>query len=165
MFGYGAITTFITLFFAERGWTPAWLALTELSVAFITGRLIFGHLSDRIGGAKAALVCVLIESVGQALIWLAPSATLAFVGVTLTGFGYSLVYPGFGVEALRRAPLQSRGVAMGAYTSFLDVSLGFASPALGLVASAAGLGTVYLASALVVMCAAGIALGLLQAKG
>jgi hypothetical protein len=52
---------------------------------------------------------------------------------------------------------------MGAYTAFLDLSLGLASPALGLVASEAGLGAVFLVSALVVMCAAAIAVRLLNA--
>ena len=132
-------------------------------MAFIAGRLIFGHLADRIGGARVALVCVLIEAVGQALIWLAPSSAPALVGVTLTGLGYSLVYPGFGVEALRHAPPQSRGLAMGAYTAFLDLSPGLASPGLCLVASGAGLGAVFLVSTLVVMCAAAIAVRLLNA--
>jgi MFS family permease len=132
-----------------------------LSIAFMAGRLIFGHLPDRIGGARVALVCVLIEAVGQALIWLAPSSALALVGVTLTGLGYSLVYPGFGVEAVRHAPPQSRGLAMGAYTAFLDLSLGLASPALGLVASGADLGAVFLVSTLVVLCGAAIAVWLL----
>jgi len=120
-------------------------------------------LPDRIGGAKVALVCVLIEAVGQALIWLAPCSTMALFGAAVTGLGYSLVYPGFGVEAVRHAPPQSRGLAMGAYTAFLDLALGFANPALGLVASGAGLGAVFLVSMLVVICAAAIALPLLSA--
>ena len=161
--GFGAITTFITLLFAERGWSPAWLAFTALSIAFIVGRVIFGHLPDRIGGAKVALVCVLIEAVGQALIRLAPSSVLALAGVTLTGLGYSLVYPGFGVEAIRRAPPQSRGLAMGTYTAFLDVALGFSGPALGLVASGTGLRAVFLASTVVVVCSAAVAMRLLYA--
>jgi MFS family permease len=100
----------------------------------MAGRLIFGHLPDKIGGARVALVCVLIEAVGQALIWLAPSSTMALIGASVTGLGYSLVYPGFGVEAVRHAPPQSRGLAMGAYTAFLDLALGLANPMLGLVA-------------------------------
>jgi predicted MFS family arabinose efflux permease len=134
-----------------------------LSTAFIIGRVVFGHLPDRVGGARVALVCVLIEAAGQALIWLAPWSALALFGAALTGFGYSLVYPGFGVEAVRRAPPESRGLATGAYTAFLDLALGLANPALGLVASRAGLGAVFLVSALVVMCAAAIALRLLYA--
>jgi MFS family permease len=129
----------------------------------MVGRLILGHLPDRIGGAMIALVCVLVEAAGQALIWLAPFPTLAFLGAAVTGFGYSLVYPGFGVEAVRHAPPQSRGLAMGAYTAFLDLALGVANPALGLVASGAGLGGVYLVSTLVVLCAAAIAVQLLKA--
>ena len=162
--GFGAITTFIVLLFAQRGWGQAWLPFTVVSFAFMAGRLIFGHLPDRIGGARVALVCVLIESAGQALIWLAPSSVLALFGTAVTGFGYSLVYPGFGVEAVHRAPPQSGGLAMGAYTAFLDLALGVANPALGLVASGASLRGVYLVSTLVVLCAAGTAVQLLMRR-
>jgi MFS family permease len=162
--GFGAITTFIVLLFAQHGWGQAWLAFTVLSITFMTGRLIFGHLPDRIGGSRVALVCVLIEAAGQALIWLAPWSALALFGAAVTGFGYSLVYPGFGVEAVHRAPPESRGLAMGAYTAFLDLALGLGNPALGLVAGRAGLGGVYLVSTLVVLCAATIAVQLLNAR-
>jgi len=52
---------------------------------------------------------------------------------------------------------------MGAYTAFLDLALGVANPALGLVARGAGLSGVYLVSTLVVLCAAVIAVRLLTA--
>jgi hypothetical protein len=52
---------------------------------------------------------------------------------------------------------------MGAYTAFLDLALGLANPALGLVASGAGLAPVYLVSTLVVLCAGAIAVLLLNA--
>jgi MFS family permease len=159
--GFGAITAFIMLLFADRGWGQGWLAYTAFATAFISVRLIFGHLTDRIGGAKVALVCVLIEAAGLALIWSAPRPELAFIGAVLSGFGYSLVYPGLGVEAVRRAPPQSRGLAMGAYTACLDLSLGFGTPALGLIAAEAGLGAVFLASAVAALGAAVVAILLL----
>ena len=162
--GFAAVTTFIALLFAEHGWGPVWLAFTALSAAFMLGRLVFGHLPDKIGGARVALVSVLIEAAAQALIWMAASPNVAFIGVTLTGLGYSLVYPAFGVEAIRRAPPESRGLAMGAYTAFLDVSLGISSPVLGLVASRAGLAAVFLASTLAVLCSVPLALTLLYAR-
>src|SRR5271170_1117297 len=115
--GFGAITTFIALLFAQHGWAQAWLALTLLSIAFAGGRLVLGHLPDRIGGAKIALISVLIEALGQALIWMAPWSAGALVGAALTGLGYSLVYPGFGVEAVRHTPPESRGLVTGAYTA------------------------------------------------
>ena len=161
--GFGAITTFGALMFAERGWGAAWLALTALSVAFILGRVVAGHLPDRLGGAPVALVCVLIEAAGMAMIWLAPSAAVMFAGAAVTGAGYSLVYPGFGLEAVRRAPPEARGLAMGAFTAFLDLALGIASPALGLVADRAGLRSVFLVSTLVVLGGAVVAMRLLRA--
>jgi predicted MFS family arabinose efflux permease len=94
---------------------------------------------------------------------LASSAGTAAAGAALTGLGYSLVFPGLGVEAVRRAPPESRGVAMGAYTACLDLALGVSGPALGLVASGAGLGAVFLVSAFVVLGAAVVAVRLLRA--
>jgi MFS family permease len=161
--GFGAITTFVVLLFAQRGWGLAWLALTVFATAFVVARVLFAHLADRVGGARVALVCALIEAAGLALIWLAPGPALALFGAGVTGFGYSLVYPGFGVEAVRRAPPESRGLAMGAYTAFLDLALGLANPALGLVAGSAGLGAVFLVSALLVTCSAVVAARLLSA--
>ncbi|TWB94625.1 putative MFS family arabinose efflux permease [Bradyrhizobium macuxiense] len=155
--GFGAVTTFVALLFAIRGWPNGWLAYTAYAVAFILARVFFSHLADAIGGAKVALVCALIEAAGQALIWLAVRPEMALVGAALTGFGFSLVYPGFAVEAVRRVPAQSRGLAMGAYTAFLDLAQGVASPALGLIATGARLNVLFLASAATVLCAALVA--------
>jgi MFS family permease len=160
--GFGAITALIALLFANRGWSPAWLAFSAFAIAFIMARTAFGHLPDRLGGARVALVSMLIEAAGQALIWLAPGAALALVGAVLTGLGYSLVYPGLGIEAVHRAPPESRGLAIGANTAFLDLALRLASPALGLVASGAGMGAVFLVSTLIVLGAAAIAVRLLN---
>lgn len=160
--GFGAMMTFASLLFAERGWEPVWLGVTAFAVSFIVARMFFGHLADRHGGARVALACLLVESAGLALIWLAPWESMALAGAVLTGFGYSLVYPGFGVEAVRRAPAESRGLAMGTYTAFLDLALGLASPALGLLAGQAGTGRVFLVSAIVVILATAVALWLRQ---
>jgi MFS family permease len=161
--GFGAVTTFGALMFAERGWRGAWIAFTVLSVVFILGRLAFGHMPDRIGGARVALVCVVVEAVGMATIWLAPSPLVVFAGAAITGAGYSLVYPGFGLEAVRLAPPEAKGLAMGAFTAFLDLALGVSNPALGLVATHTGIRSVFLVSTLVVLCAAVIAVRLLRA--
>ena len=160
--GFGAMIAFSSLLSAQRGWNPLWLNFSSFAIALVAARLFFGHMPDKLGGAKVALVCVLIELVGLALIWFASGPTLAAVGAALTGFGYSLVYPGLGVEAVRRTPPQSRGLAMGAYTVFLDVALGIGSPALGLIAGWSGLASVFLVSSIIVFCAAFIAAWLLR---
>lgn len=159
--GFGVITAFIALLFAARDWGNASLAFTSFGLAFIGARILFGHLPDQLGGARVALVCVLIEAVGQLLIWGADGAGTAYLGAALTGFGYSLAFPAFGVEAARRAPPQSRGVAMGAYVAFLDVSLGITGPAAGALAGRWGVGSVYLAGAAAVALALSVAIALL----
>ena len=160
--GFGVIMAFISLLFAARGWGSASLAFTAFGVAFIGARLPFGHLPDKVGGAKVALVCVLIEAVGQLLIWDAGGVLTAYLGAALTGFGYSLAFPSFGVEAVRRAPPQSRGVAMGTYVAFFDVSLGLTGPAAGAIAHTHGVGAVYLACAGSVLLSAPVAAYLLM---
>ncbi len=161
--GFGVILSFASLLFAERGWMPVWLPFTSYAVALIVARLLFGHLPDRMGGAKVAVWCVFIETVGLTLLGLGTTATLAKVGAALTGFGYALVFPGLGVEAVRRVPPASRGLAMGAYTACLDLALGIAGPALGLVATGAGLRAAFLISALVVLAAAVVSASLVHA--
>lgn len=159
--GFGVIVTFGSLFFATRGWTPVWLAFSSYAIALIVARLLFGHLPDKIGGAKVALVCVLIEVTGLVLMALAATAVLAAIGAALVGFGYALVFPGLGVEAVHRAPPEARGVAMGAYTACLDLALGVSGPVLGLVASGLGIGAVFLVSAVAVFAALPVAASLL----
>ena len=159
--GYGAMLAFSSLLAAQRGWHPVWLTFTVFALALVAARLFFGHVPDRLGGAKVALACVIIEALGLALLWLASGPVIAALAGALTGFGYSLVYPGLGAEAVRRAPPESRGLAMGAYTVFLDVALGFGSPVLGLIAGWAGLSAVFLVPALTVAAASVIATRLL----
>ncbi len=123
---------------------------------------MFGHLPDRLGGARAAFVFVLVQSVGLALMGLARGAMMASVGAALAGFGYSLVYPGLGVEAVRGASPESRGLAMGIYTVFLDVAMALGSPALGWIAGRNGLSIVFVVSAGITLCTAAIAMLLLN---
>lgn len=149
--GFGAITAFIALLYTEKGWTPLWLPFTAFAAAFILARIVFGHLPDKLGGAKVALVFALIESTGLALIWWAPVVELALTGALLTGAGYSLVFPGLGVEAVRRVSAQNRALAMGTYTAFLDLALGVTTPLLGLIASWNSLGSVFLISAVLAL--------------
>jgi hypothetical protein len=56
-----------------------------------------------------------------------------------------------------RAPRDSQGLAVGVYTAFLDLALGVLVPALGLVASYRGLGSVFVIGAALSACAAPIA--------
>jgi MFS family permease len=155
--GYAMIAAFAVLLFAQRGWGGGALAITCMGLGFVAGRLLFGHLPDRVGGARVALACVLAEAIGLALVWGAPLPALAWLGAALAGGGYGLGFQSFGLEAVRRTPAASRGSAMGAYVIFQDVSMGLAPPLGGVLARWAGLDAVYLAAAVAALGAAAVA--------
>ncbi len=163
--GFASITTFGSLLFVDHGWNSAWLMFTALSVTFMVGRMALGHLPDRLGGARVAVVSIIVEALGLAIIWHAPSPGLVHVGAAVTGLGYALVYPALGIEVVHRASSENYGLAVGAFTSFFDLAMGIAGPALGLVAHYFGFGVVFLVSSLVVLLAAGVAAGLLRQAG
>lgn len=136
--GFGTIAAFITLFYASRHWAGASQSLTLFSCGFVGTRLIVGNAVDRFGGYRAAIASFAVEVAGLALLAAAPGAWVAMLGATLSGFGFSLVYPALAVEAVRGIPDNSRGTALGFYSVFLDVSLGFAGPVMGVVVAQAG---------------------------
>ena len=122
--GFGAMIAFSSLLSTERAWSPVWLTFNAFAAALVATRLFFGHAPDKMGGARVAFTCAFIEAAGLAMIWFASGAFMAAAGAALTGIGYSLIYPGFGVEAVQCTSLKSRGLAIGAYTVFLDAALG-----------------------------------------
>lgn len=158
---FGAVTAFLTLYFAIQHWANGALAFTLFASALIGARIVGGHLPDRFGGARVALVCLFGQAAGLSVIAAAPSSLVAMVGAVIAGAGFSLVFPSLGLEAVRRAPEGNRGLAMGAYNAFLDLTLGLGSPVLGLLASRAGLGAVFAASAIAALLAVPIAIALL----
>jgi predicted MFS family arabinose efflux permease len=73
---------------------------------------------------------------------------LAFAGAIMTGAGFSLVFPSFGIEAVKLVPPANRGSALGAYAAFFDLGFAVAGPVAGVVAGALGFPAVFAAGAL-----------------
>ena len=146
--GFGTIATFITLYYATNNWENAVLCLSLFGASFIGARLLFGNLINRIGGFRVAIVCLSVETLGLLLLWLAPNPELALAGAALSGFGFSLVFPALGVEAVNLVPASSRGAAVGAYSLFIDLSLGITGPLVGAVAAGFGFASIFLFAAL-----------------
>ncbi|WP_236202162.1 MFS transporter [Pseudomonas pseudonitroreducens] len=146
--GFGTIATFITLYYASLGWKDAVYCLSAFGGCFIGARLLFANVINRHGGFRVAIACLSVESLGLLLLWSAPTPWIALAGAALTGFGFSLVFPALGVEAVGLVPASNRGAALGAYSLFIDVSLGVTGPLMGAVASGFGFGSIFLCAAL-----------------
>lgn len=150
--GFGTIATFITLYYASQSWNNAALCLSLFGASFISARLLFGNLINRIGGYRVAIACLSVETLGLLLLWVAPSAELALAGAALSGFGFSLVFPALGVEAVNLVPASNRGAAVGAYSLFIDLSLGITGPLAGAVAAGFGFAAIFLFAAIAACC-------------
>jgi hypothetical protein len=85
--GFGAMIAFGSLLSAQRGWSPVWLIFSTFAVSLVAARSVFGHLPDKLGGARVALVCAIMEAAGLAALWLAPGEVFAAAGAGLAGFG------------------------------------------------------------------------------
>jgi len=158
--GFGGLASFVSLYFAERGWAGASFVLTTFGVAYILTRLFFAHLPDKLGGGPVAFVSLVIEACGQLLLWQAGSPSVALIGAALTGLGFSLVFPSFGVLAVKSLPPSQKGVALGAYVAFFDLALGVTAPVAGLVAGHFGYAAIYCLGALATGISAVLALSM-----
>ncbi|RUM24394.1 MFS transporter [Rhizobium vallis] len=148
--GYGSILAFSSLLFLHRDWADGWLAVTCFATALVTSRILLGHIPDRLGGPITALVFAIVEVIGLITMGLTTYSAIALVGAALVGFGYSLVFPAFGIAVVKAAPPESRGMAMGLYSACLDIALALCGPALGFVGDVAGLPAIFTTTGLLV---------------
>jgi len=162
--GYSVLATFVTLFYLSRNWSGAALCLTAFGLAFIVARLLFIQTINRFGGFPVAVACLAVESVGLLLLWIAPSPWMAMAGAAITGFGFSLVFPALGVEAVKRVTENDRGSALGVFTAFADVSFFLVGPLAGAVIGVFGYASAFLFALLCVLAALGLAIVLMRLK-
>jgi crotonobetainyl-CoA:carnitine CoA-transferase CaiB-like acyl-CoA transferase len=127
--GFGAVTTFIALLFASRGWERAWLAFSGFSLAFVSARVVFGHLPDQVRGASVALVSLLLESAGLLLIGIAPSNAYRCIDgyVLIAGNGDSIfkrLMQVIGRDELAADPELANNAGRVARVAELDAAIG-----------------------------------------
>ncbi len=150
--GFGVLAAFVTLFYDGKGWhragaTGPGAALSAFGIAFMLMRLLFAGRISRLGGLAVSIASFAVETGGLLLLWQAPTPLVALLGSALTGAGFALVFPALGVLAVARVAPGSRGSAIGAYSVFLDISLGLSGPVLGLIVRSHGYGSLFLCAA------------------
>lgn len=142
--GYGVVLSFGVVHFAARDWAPSWAALTLYSASLILARITMGSLPDRMGGTRAAVISLFVQVSGLLLLAFSHDRYVGFLGASLAGFGYAVVYPSLGREAVERVSPENRGTALAVFSAFTLLAFGIGGPLLGLLADRFGTGSVFL---------------------
>ena len=129
--GFGVLTAFITLLYADRHWPGAAFAVSAFGLSFVGVRLGLTRAIRRFGGLPIALAAMVIEFIGLVAIWMAGAPQFALVGAALTGFGFGPLFPSLGRDVMAQAPPDAQGAALGLYCVFPDAALGAAGPMAG----------------------------------
>jgi MFS family permease len=161
---YSVLATFVTLFYAHRGWSGAALCLTAFGLGFIAARVLFIKTIPHYGGYPVAIASLLTEAAGMVLLWQATAPWMALAGAAVGGLGLSLVFPAIGVEAVKRVPEFNRGTALGVYTAFSDVSFFLVGPIAGAIIGFFGYASVFFFALISALAALGIVLVLMQTQ-
>lgn len=141
--GFAAIGAFISLLFQSRQWINPGFAITMFGVMFLLMRIFFGHFPQRYGWIRVSAISLLLEALGLVIICLSGTETMALLGSAITGIGCSLFFPAMGVVAMKRVPVEARGMAAGGFSAFQDMAYMLTGPICGLIAGHAGYSAVY----------------------
>jgi MFS family permease len=145
--GNAVVAAFISLYFASMTWDHAAFALSCFGFSFVAGRIFCGGFRSATGERRAAMCALAFEVIGLTMVAALPFPAASFIGVSLTGFGCSLVFPALAVALLRRLPNEVRGTALGCFTAFQDISYAATGPLTGLLIPGFGYASVFYAAA------------------
>lgn len=146
-----ALTAFLILHLESRGIAHGASALTVYGASVVVARLFVGRIPDRYDPAACVLISLAGQSLGLMLIAIAPDLLITCMGTMVIGASFSLIFPALALIVTNRAPLARRGVALGTYSSSLDVGMLLGAPLLGIAASVGGYAWGFVAAAAVAM--------------
>ena len=157
------ITGFAVLTFNQRSGGGGEFVIAAYGAATFVGRVVVGHLPDRLGAFRTGLVSFALGLVGMLLIAVSPTWEIALLGGAVCGFCWSLLFPALGLMAVDRTPRHQRNAAIAIYTAGFDAGTLVAGFTLGYIANAAGYGAVYAFGAVFAVVGAGIVLSMRSA--
>lgn len=151
MFGgvvMASIVGFAVLTFDFRDGGGGAYVIGAYGAATFIGRIVLGHLPDRLGSYRTGVMAFVAAVVGISIIGVSPTWWFACIGAVICGVAWSLLFPALALMAIDRTPAHRRGAALAVYTAGFDLGFAVAGPLMGNVANRAGYGAVYAVAAL-----------------
>jgi predicted MFS family arabinose efflux permease len=130
-FGYGGLTSFVTIYTDQQGVTPRALYFTLFSITIVATRPFIGRFADRVGYRRVFLPCVGLVVTGFALLALGGSRPYLIASALVFGTGFGSAYPVFLAHVLRFVDESRRGATFGSIIGAFDTGIGTGSIVMG----------------------------------
>ena len=151
-----SIVGFAVLTFNARDGGGGAYVIGAYGAATFLGRIVLGHLPDRLGSFKTGVMAFALAFIGVSVIAVSPTWWLAAVGGVVCGAAWSLLFPALALMAIDRTPVHRRGAALAVYTAGFDLGFAVSGPLLGYVAHQSGYVAVYGAGAVFALAGLGL---------
>ena len=146
--GMGGYFSFTTRYATnDLGLDVSWPVFALFAAIVIGFRSSMPWMPDRLGHRTAAYTALIFDTIGLATIALWATPVGLFVGTAIFAFGVCFAFPALSAMVTGSVPRAERGAALGTFSAFLDLAFGVGPVALGVVATLAGYGPMYLVAA------------------
>jgi len=130
-FGYGGITSFAAMYADDNHVTPKGIYLTTLALVILCIRPMAGRLGDRWGYKRVFVPCLVLISVGLALLSIGGTRGWMIASAIVFGTGFGTAYPVYVGYVMRDVSAARRGAAFGAILAAFDTGIGTGSTSMG----------------------------------
>jgi MFS family permease len=130
-FGYGGITSFTALYADANAVTPKSIYLTTLAIVILLTRPLAGRLGDRFGYRRIFVPCLVLISVGLALLAIGGTRPWLILSAIIFGTGFGTAYPVYVGYVMQDVAVERRGAAFGAILAAFDTGIGTGSTLMG----------------------------------
>lgn len=146
-YGYGAISSFSAVYADALGIQPKTIYLTTLALVTLVTRPVLGRLGDRLGYRRLFIPCLVMMTLGLAVLPLATTAVHLSISAGLFAIGFGSSYPVFASYVMQDIGETRRGAAFGAILAVFDTGIGTGSTMTGWVSGRVGFPTAFAVAA------------------
>lgn len=153
---FGGIAAFLPLHALQRNVDGIATYFLVYALFLMISRLFSGKIYDRKGHLYVFLPGTFMIFTAMLLLAWLPSTLVLWVAAAIYGFGFGTVQPALQAWSVDKAAADRKGMANATFFSFFDLGIGIASIFFGFLASTINYTSIYIASALSILCSMGI---------
>jgi MFS family permease len=139
-FGYGGVTSYVTILSLERGIKPESLFFTVFAITIVVIRIFTSPLGDRYGHKVLLYPAFVAMPIAFAMLAAAQTVWQIVVAAILFGIGLGASFPAFMTFVVTHTDEQRRARTFGSVIWAFDTGIGLGSFFIGMLGQSRGLG-------------------------